>query len=195
MVLRMTAIKLCECGCGKPTTPVRWAVKSLGHKRGDYRRFIRGHSSRKTNAELPSGILVDSSDLPVIKQITWRVGKNGYASGWHAGDFVLMHRLLTNAPAGICVDHINGNKLDNRRSNLRLVTHAENLQNRPSLPRNNTSGHRGVSFSKKGRAWVAQAHQSGRTIVIGRFHTKEEAATAASAWRAQHMPGALEAAI
>lgn len=67
------------------------------------------------------------------------------------GKLIPMHRFLLNAPDDMEVDHINGDGLDNRRPNLRLVSRAENLQNR-RLFRNNKLGHKGISFdSRTGR--------------------------------------------
>lgn len=70
------------------------------------------------------------------------------------------------------VDHINGDPLDNRRINLRICTHTENMQNQ-RLPKNNTSGFKGVS-AWKGR-WMAQIMARGKHRVLGMFSTPEEA--------------------
>jgi hypothetical protein len=85
-------------------------------------------------------------------------------------------------------DHINGDTLDNRRANLRIVTVAENAQNQGS--RGGSSRHRGVCWDKARGKWMAQA--GGRTL--GRFDSEDEAAAVASAWRAEHMPFSQDAA-
>ena len=64
-----------------------------------------------------------------------------------------LHCLILEAPEGIEVDHINGNGLDNRRANLRLVTVQQNRQNR-NKGRNNQTGFKGVTFDKKSGKWV-----------------------------------------
>jgi hypothetical protein len=69
------------------------------------------------------------------------------------GKTILMHREILEASEGIEVDHINGNGLDNRRENLRLVTLQQNRQNR-SRGRNNQTGYKGVTFDKKSGKWA-----------------------------------------
>ena len=89
---------------------------------------------------------------------------------------ISLHRLLTNAPKGMVVDHINGNGLDNRRENIRVVTYTENLRNR-GRDRANQSGYKGVSVSGKTR-WRARIKHEGKQITIGYFKTPEDAARA-----------------
>ncbi len=70
------------------------------------------------------------------------------------------------------IDHQNGIKDDNRISNLREATHAENSRNRPAQ-RNNTSGHKGIAPC--GRRWVARIHLNGKTTYLGLYKTVAEA--------------------
>ena len=82
-----------------------------------------------------------------------------------------------NAPAGLVVDHIDGNGLNNRKSNLRVCTQAQNsLNSRPR--RNSSSRYKGVSFYKRDKIWQAQIFYNFRTINIGRFDDEIEAALA-----------------
>lgn len=73
------------------------------------------------------------------------------------------------------IDHINGNRLDNRAVNLRAATNAINCKNMP-MPCTNTTGHVGVI--KKGRRWAAQIEVDNKYVYLGRYATKEEAAAA-----------------
>lgn len=81
-----------------------------------------------------------------------------------------MHRVITQPPTGMEVDHIDGNGLNNRRSNLRVVTHAQNLSNR-GAPKNNTSGKKGVVWMKDEKRWRAQIGVNGKNMHIGCYPT------------------------
>jgi hypothetical protein len=81
-----------------------------------------------------------------------------------------------NAPPGLVVDHINGDPLDNRKSNLRLATQADNSRN--SVQRGSNSGFKGVSYVAKRGLYFASIKHNGRTIGLGRHRTAEDAARA-----------------
>ena len=72
------------------------------------------------------------------------------------------------------IDHRDGDPFNNRLSNLRLATHANNAANRARL-RNNTSGFKGVSFDRRRSVWMAQITKNGRRYFIGRYPTAEDA--------------------
>lgn len=122
--------------------------------------------------------IVDDEWFPILYLFNWHYqeeSKGGYARKMITIDGkqkpLWMHRLIANCPQGMFVDHINHNKLDNRRENLRLVTVRENGMNR-EVSKTNKSGIKGVSyFRKRWRAII------GRKL-IGYFDTKEEAAKA-----------------
>lgn len=88
---------------------------------------------------------------------------------------VNMHAFITGWEY---TDHINGDGLDNRRSNLRQATHAQNMMNKRRY-RNNTSGFKGVSpFRGRGKPWIAYINKGGIRHHLGLFDTAEEAARA-----------------
>ena len=76
------------------------------------------------------------------------------------------------------IDHINGNRSDNRINNLRDVSNAVNLQNSMKIQRNNTTGFRGVWIERKSGVFVAEMSMNRKKYTLGRFKTAEEAAAA-----------------
>lgn len=116
-------------------------------------------------------IFVSPEDYEKVKRYSWQI-HYGYAVASAAkkklGHYS-MHRLIMGKPPnGLCVDHINGNKLDNRRSNLRFVSYQENGYNRKNPNKNNKSGATGVHWCNLNKKWRA-------TISLGLFKSKEEA--------------------
>ena len=90
---------------------------------------------------------------------------------------VRLHRAIMTGLDGLEVDHINGDGLDNRRSNLRAATHAQNSRN-SRTPKNNTSGFKGVILDKPTGKWRAQIRLDGAQKHLGYFVTPEDAHTA-----------------
>jgi hypothetical protein len=87
------------------------------------------------------------------------------------------HRLIWawhNKPIPSCLDHINGDRSDNRIENLRLATYMQNSQNRKT-PKNNTSGFKGVCASENKNKWTASIMFNGKRIHLGTFKAKNEA--------------------
>jgi hypothetical protein len=82
-----------------------------------------------------------------------------------------------NVPDGFQIDHIDGDGLNNQKSNLRIGTHQQNIMNR-TKQRNNTSGYKGVSFDKSTNKFVAQIGYNKKGIHIGSFKTAILAARA-----------------
>ncbi|MAU10628.1 MAG: hypothetical protein CL607_17990 [Anaerolineaceae bacterium] len=97
--------------------------------------------------------IVDDADFPWLTQMgTWRLNSSSYAvlhyvtqNGHHRT--LYMHRLILKLALGIQVDHINRNRLDNRRENLRFATRSQNQANK-GLPTNNTSQYKGIRWRK-----------------------------------------------
>lgn len=115
---------------------------------------------------------VDNEDFERLKSINWSVS-HGYAFNYYKGR---MHRYIMNCPEGLVVDHINHDKLDNRKSNLRICTQDENMLN--SKPKIGTSIYKGVYFSNKSQKWVSDIVRNGKKKRIGTFDTEEEAGMA-----------------
>ena len=88
-----------------------------------------------------------------------------------------MSRILLNAAISDKIDHRDGNKLNNRRNNLRICAQAENAMNR-KININNTSGYKGVYWNKPRRKWVALIGVNKKRIHLGMFSNKINAAKA-----------------
>lgn len=129
--------------------------------------------------------IVDDGDFDVVSRFKWHAHKSGtkyYAMTDLGTDgkrtMLYMHKLiLYPTPRGREIDHVNGNGLDNRKENMRFASRQQNSMNRPP-PRNNTSGFKGVGWHKKSSKWKAAASVGGKTIHLGLFGSKAEAADA-----------------
>lgn len=137
--------------------------------------------------------LVDAELFDELSALRWVLGRNGYASrngrelpGPGARVFMHRHIMGLSPGDGFHTDHINGDKLDNRRENLRVTTCSENLQNRRHGY--GTSRFRGVAWDKRRGNWTAQACLDGRKYYLGAFDDEIAAARAADRWRLEHMP-------
>jgi hypothetical protein len=136
--------------------------------------------------------LVDAADYRRLLAHRWYFQGSGYAArritravapGVVRQWVVYMHREVLGLPeqplrvwrrGDLVVDHINRDKLDNRRSNLRLVSHPTNMRNQDARGR---SGFVGVRQTPNGR-WIARVHVMYKQVHIGRFDTLEEAVEA-----------------
>ena len=120
-------------------------------------------------AELKCGdyvILLDSDDVDLVSQYQWSVGAHGYATHGAGHKQILMHRLLLGVNDSEVVDHINRNKLDNRRQNLRICSQSLNTMNRPKLETGNNA-FKGICSTAEG-SWQAQITFEGKPIYLGR---------------------------
>lgn len=117
---------------------------------------------------------VDDSDLLLVAPYSWWKHNAGYAMARVAGKRLLMHRLILQSVDRI--DHEDGNKLNNRRSNLRPATRSQNAANRGKQA-NNRSGFKGV-FPLGSGLFRATIRVNGRTHNLGHYPTARQAAVA-----------------
>jgi len=90
-------------------------------------------------------------------------------------DSFRMHAVIMNTPKGMDTDHINGDKLDNRCSNLRICTRSQNKVSSSLNRKDNTSGHKGVHFDKSRGKYMAFLSVGGKFSNLGRFGSYDEA--------------------
>ncbi len=104
----------------------------------------------------------------------------GYVARDKHGTPELMHRVIMNAKPGQSIDHIDGNKRNNKVSNLRVCNHAQNNRNKPPSVKNKT-GFKGVSFDTQTNKFRADIRFDGNRMNLGRYNTAKEAALAYNA--------------
>lgn len=116
--------------------------------------------------------IVDEDDFEKINKYKWHLSSTGYAhrqnkmiKGIRKGR-IMMHRIIVNCPENKVVDHINGNKLDNRKSNLRICTYAQNLWNTKIF---------GITFLKNENKWQVRCQNNGKRMFLGSFIDINEA--------------------
>lgn len=123
--------------------------------------------------------VVDDEDADLARD-KWTSHSGGYAYRTVEGQSKLMHRVilerLLERPLvkGEQCDHIDGDKLNNRRINLRVCRQAQNLWNAP-VSKNNTSGYKGVQWHKPSRKWMARIKVDGESHYLGLFADPAEA--------------------
>lgn len=121
-------------------------------------------------------VIFDKEDLELVSSRKWYIDETGYARSHKCER---MHRVLLESELddGLVVDHINRDKLDNRRKNLRICTQQTNVQN-AGMKNTNKSGVTGVFLDKKVHRWRAQISVQGKCIHIGMFDDFEDAVKA-----------------
>jgi hypothetical protein len=155
--------------------------------------------ARKTGGEVVE-VLVDPIDYVWACQYNWHLNE-GYAARSQRTrrdgspemgkiERIYLHREVMGhkkAPRSSVIDHIDGNRLDCRKSNLRVGDHAMNAQNRK--PREGCSSrYHGVHWHEASQRWRAASFMGGTYTLIGWFHDEDEAGTAAEAHFAAHSP-------
>jgi hypothetical protein len=151
----------------------------LGHKRGPLLLVAMVVNIRGVD------VLIDDEDYPKIEHHKMSIhttqlkvtGKYYFWINSPGGKHALLHRFLLNLDHydGIhVVDHINGNTLDNRKSNLRICTQAGNVENQ-RISKRNKSGFKGANWSKGNSKWLARICWHNKVYYLGYYNTVEEA--------------------
>lgn len=158
------------------------------------KRIILRLNSNDTCVEIqfPLGekILIDRKDLELFSKHAWYIdrskkGQTFYLVRNGLNRTVGFHLDLMSVPKGLEVDHINGNGLDNRRSNLRIVTHKQNQQNQRKR-RDARGKFHGVFWSSRDASWQAQARINGKRKTICRHKNERTAAIIRENWIIQN---------
>ena len=139
----------------------------------------------KLSGKLGNGkfVIVDDKDFLLLNTHSWFLAQSGYAFAHPLNThidtpLVSMHRLILNPPKGFFIDHINRNKLDNRRCNLRIASKGQNSMNRPKQKGKYSSIYKGAIWDKGNNRWRSRISLNQKVIYIGVFKTAIEAAKA-----------------
>ena len=126
--------------------------------------------------------LVDDADFDRLTRWKWFFSTKGYAVRNFRKDgkmFVVgMHREILSLKKGEIGDHMNHNKLDNQRENLRKCTNRENCFNQRKSKANCSSRYKGVSYDRRNQKWRAYIQKSKKLTSLGSYHDEKEAAIA-----------------
>lgn len=118
--------------------------------------------------------LIDLGDIEKVGKYRWYATEKGYVKSQNN---LRLHRLVMNATEDYLVDHINRNPLDNRKSNLRMCTQAENSRN-VGVSQANSTGFKGVYFEKLNNKYRARIKYNGKRISLGCYMNPVDAAIA-----------------
>jgi HNH endonuclease len=138
------------------------------------------------NIPLTKGLsaIVDDDDDNLLKDFSWHAcGKKGHEYGAtrkrKTQEFIYMHHMIAGRPpSGFVTDHINGNTLDNRKSNLRFVTVAQNVYNKRKQKSGRTSKFKGVYWAAHASMWRVRVAVDRKIFEIGYFKVELDAARA-----------------
>lgn len=132
--------------------------------------------------------LVDDEDFEELSKYVWR-DSSGYASRVTSRKTgkrktIMMHRHILGLDRlkDLEVDHINGNRSDNRKCNLRIVSRKQNSLNVPARSSNSCFGYKGVSFDKRNSKYSARIVMDGKKIWLGYFESANDAARMYNFW-------------
>lgn len=117
-------------------------------------------SGKKANGK---SVIVDDDDYKKYNHLRWHLSDTGYAVRRSNGETTRLHRLIMDCPESLVIDHLNGNKLDCRKSNMRICTQAENSKNRHTT--------KGYCYDKSKKKWMVRY----KNKFWGRYETEEEA--------------------
>ena len=132
--------------------------------------------------------IFDKDDYELVSKYTWYTEKKGYFIAWvvERKKHVFLHRLvLGDIPDGYVVDHINRDRADNRKCNLRICTNSENILN-AGLSKANKSGYKGVSWDKRSGKWVVNITINRKHIYIGSFKDIDDVVRARDKYALDH---------
>ena len=159
----------CVCDCGNfksiiRNNIVRGATKSCGCRSGKTPNKFEQREDCICIKIKSKDVLIDKEDYEKVKKYKFNIDNNGYVVNWKVGK---LHRfILGDNRENMVIDHINGNKLDNRKCNLRFATIRQNMWN---------SKCKGYCYEKRAKKWKVYLTYKGKVFHFGYFKSEEEA--------------------
>ena len=191
---------ICKCSCGNPNPVIvmgsnlkRGHTKSCGCWHKEYTESFGGHNKKRNKYEFCGDtvigttdkgdrFIIDKESYCIISPYYWSKTARGYfmCQSGPEGKPAQLHRLIMGVSDGIQLDHINHDKADNRKCNLRIVSGSMNCWNK-GLRASNTSGATGV-YRRTGKdTWWAEIKENGIRHYLGDFASFDEAVVARKA--------------
>lgn len=195
-------VGLCQCGCGAKTSLYPSNGTNPFMVKGEPRKFIKGHGFRYHRASareqltqpkdpsvklialtLGQVAIVDAKHYERLNERLWQASRRYGTDVFYAKRTtivdgivteIMMHREVLNYDGPLQIDHISGQTLDNRASNLRLASSTENAGN-AKLSKRNTSGLKGVTWHSVAKKWMGQISANGVYRYLGLFSTAAKA--------------------
>lgn len=196
-----TYIYKCRCDCGKELElPSAYLRSKHNTSCGCYRKEYMSAKQKKYNKiEIDGDIakiyffntdryaIIDTEDIDKVKDYCWYDEKEKYyPSACINGKKVNMHRLIKpNDDKRFVTDHINRNPLDNRKSNLRIVTQCVNCQN-TGIRITNTSGHKNISYLTTRNVYVVSIKKNHKNHYVGSYRDLETAVQKLEEYKKEH---------
>lgn len=183
------SLLVCQCSCENKTIR-KIPMSAFTHDKTMSCGCLHYETMRKENTIITNGntseihikdqvVLIDTEDVDLIKQYCWCINGTSYVIAWDSNNekMIDLSRLIMNPPDDKIVDHRNGDTLNNKKENLRIVECRQNNMNK-CLPKNNTSGHKGVHWHKFCNKWIASIGLGYKLIHLGYFSNYEDAVKA-----------------
>lgn len=189
---------ICKCDCGNivssPSTLIRAGIsKSCGcYRKEKFEQDKKKADRKKSFFEINGDIaylhltnsdkvaIIDVDDIEKVNICNWGLSNRGYVKVTHkrkSMEFTMLQHFIVGKKEGFVVDHINQNKLDNRKCNLRFVTIMDNSNNNlMTIPKSN-SNCKYITYLPYGDVFVVRYTRNKKTYYVGRFKELDEAKT------------------
>lgn len=166
----------CKCDCGSIKIMRQDGLLKNKNLSCNITKFFMENDYYICENHYGDKFIIDKIDFGKVNKFNWFINSRGYIQSTDKKG-LLLHRLILNPQNDKQIDHINHNKIDNRRDNLRICTNQENQFN-VRKKTNTSSKFKGVYWNKKIKKWVAKIGFNYKRIYLGMFNSEVDAAIA-----------------